>query len=166
MKNKAFTLIELLVVIAIIGVLSGVVITSLGSARDKAKVGTFKAEIQQFINALELYNVDNNGYPPYEMEVTWASSGTAPEDFESYLARLPVPPVSPGRFTYYPNTSDYRCGSPDVESPYILLVTRNVEGFEDGFEDWQTNTYSSEGEPFGPDYSETPETQFYCFSLN
>ena len=43
--KKGFTLIELLVVIAIIGILSGVVLVSLGPTRTKAKVGAFKAEM-------------------------------------------------------------------------------------------------------------------------
>ncbi len=50
--KKGFTLIELLVVIAIIGILSGVVLVSLGPTRTKAKVAAFKAETASLVPSL------------------------------------------------------------------------------------------------------------------
>ncbi|MDQ5889534.1 MAG: type pilus assembly protein PilA [Patescibacteria group bacterium] len=58
--NRGFTLIELLVVIAIIGILSGIVITALSGARDKAYDAKVKADLAGFRTAAELY-YNNNG---------------------------------------------------------------------------------------------------------
>lgn len=91
MLRRGFTLIELLVVIAIIGLLSSVVLVSLGSARLKSRDARRVADVQELHKALELYNNDNNGkYPaaaasPYYLaDVT----GLTP----TYIATLPKDP--------------------------------------------------------------------------
>ena len=68
MKNKGFTLIELLVVVAIIGVLATVVLSSLGSARNKAKDVKIKSLMSQMRNQAELFSLDYGSYRGTDMD--------------------------------------------------------------------------------------------------
>lgn len=64
MTKKGFTLIELLVVIAIIGILSAVVLTSLSSARTKARDTQKVSNVQQVRTAFTLsQNQSDGSYP-------------------------------------------------------------------------------------------------------
>jgi prepilin-type N-terminal cleavage/methylation domain-containing protein len=54
MNKKGFTLIELLVVIAIIGMLAGIVLVSMGTARAKARDAKRQSDIRQISLAMEM----------------------------------------------------------------------------------------------------------------
>lgn len=77
---RGFTLIELLVVIAIIGVLSSIVLTSLNSARVKARDTQRVTEVREIAKALTAYFIDHGYFPTYSNTVTSAES-----DFLSVL---------------------------------------------------------------------------------
>lgn len=61
--SSGFTLIELLVVIAIIGLLSSVVLVNLVGAREKARDARRLQDLDALVQAIEIYNINNDGYP-------------------------------------------------------------------------------------------------------
>jgi prepilin-type N-terminal cleavage/methylation domain-containing protein len=60
--KRGFTLIELLVVIAIIGILAGIVLASLNTARESATDAQVKAQLANMRGAMELYYSKNGNY--------------------------------------------------------------------------------------------------------
>jgi prepilin-type N-terminal cleavage/methylation domain-containing protein len=62
-KRNAFTLIELLMVIAIIGILAGILIPAVGAVRKQANIAASKAQLSNYISAIELYKSEYKFYP-------------------------------------------------------------------------------------------------------
>jgi len=58
-KKTGFTLIELLVVLAIIGMLTGIVLVSLGRARARARDVRRMSDIRQVVTAQQMYEGEN-----------------------------------------------------------------------------------------------------------
>lgn len=61
---SAFTLIELLVTIAIIGALAALVLPLSGIASTKMRIARVKAELNNYVNAIETYKLETGEYPP------------------------------------------------------------------------------------------------------
>lgn len=102
--KKGFTLIELLVVISIIGLLSSIVLTSVNSARAKARDARRITDLNQIRTALELY-FDANGFYPQsncgwdcnDYRLSYNSSWDAlATDLAPYLPTLPKDPLNSG----------------------------------------------------------------------
>jgi len=68
-SDKGFTLIELLIVIVILGVLSTVVVLSVGGITDKGKKASCKSDYNALATAVESYNAQNGTYPTTQVQL-------------------------------------------------------------------------------------------------
>ena len=90
MSKKGFTLIELLVVIAIIAILTSIVTSGLGSARQKARDTKRVSDVKQLQLALALYaDANSNRYPT-----------TLAPLVPIYIQAIPVPPGGTSQTAY------------------------------------------------------------------
>ncbi len=104
--NRGFTLVELLVVIAIIGILSGIVLASVNTARAKANDAKVKGQIANIRSAAESYNIDHGDYGGATTSGSCTTGGTGImfTDTSSGLSKLTTS-------TNYPTGTTLVCNS-------------------------------------------------------
>lgn len=93
---RGFTLIEVMVVIVILGVLAALVVPKVMGRPDEARVVAAKQDISAIMQALKLYKLDNRRYPTTNQGlaalVTRPSTAPVPDNWKSYLEKLPLDP--------------------------------------------------------------------------
>ena len=132
MNKKGFTLIELLVVIAIIGLLSTLSVVALDSARERARDAIRLADLKQVQTALELYNIDNNGYPTSTVTLGSTSAAclnssgfTTAGCANPYMASVPADPGA-NAYTYSATSSQAYRITATLESSSGSLDAGNI----------------------------------------
>lgn len=120
-RIKGFTLIELLVVISIIGILVGLSIFGLQSAREASRNSRRKADLELIRSGIEIYKADCSSYP-LTLGASLSGSETSGNTCLTstvYIAKVPTDPL-PSRLYYY--------HSPDEGVTYELCAALEEGG--------------------------------------
>lgn len=95
-RRRGFTLIELLVVLVIIGVLAALIVPNVLDRTDDARVTAARTDVNNLMQALKLYKLDNQRYPSAEQGldalVRKPTTGAIPPNWRPYLDKLPSDP--------------------------------------------------------------------------
>ena len=93
---RGFTLIELMVVLVIIGVLAALIVPNVLDRTDDARATAARTDINNLMQALKLYKLDNQRFPSAEQGlealVKKPGAGAVPPNWRSYLSKLPADP--------------------------------------------------------------------------
>lgn len=145
-NRRGFTLIELLVVISIISLLSSIALSSMSTARMKAKNAKRMTDLKTMHNVIQLYMLDHNGAPPSTCAAgpqttcvgssVWKGSD-APTYIDAayfttnfvnagYISSWPTDPLPPGAANRGTNDRGYLYKSDGID--YKILIYGTVEG--------------------------------------
>lgn len=96
LRQAGFTLIELMVVLVIIGVLAALIVPNVLERADDARVTAAKTDVNNLVQALKLYRLDNQRYPTAEQGLqallTKPTTNPVPPNWKPYLEKLPNDP--------------------------------------------------------------------------